>query len=193
MWLQRKKKNRANLGSRTRKILSASKPYPHGKILSASKTCPCENPARIKFDSAPVRIETLSLRKFSPLRNPSPAIKILTHEHILLPLAALCKQITFCLALEYVLPHVLMVTRRANMLFACIYNLFSGMCSRKYNIRLGLENILEDVLLVNRAKTTAGPPSFAPLCSLDLWRHEPRKESLYPFYLWHPQGPWPLK
>ena len=191
MWLQRKNKNRANLGSRTRKILSASKPYPHGKILSASKTCPCENPVRIKFDSAPVRIETLSLRKFCPLRNPSPAIKILTHEHILLPLAALCKQIietlpprqnsirienlslrkfcphrirpcpcphrnpapatkfcphrnpspaikilthehillplaalckqiTFCLALEYVLPHVFMVTRRANILFACI-------------------------------------------------------------------------
>ncbi len=42
--------------------------------------------------------------------------------------------------------------------------MFSGMCSRKYNIRLCLEYILEDVLLVNRAKTTAGPPSFAPLC-----------------------------
>ena len=40
------------------------------------------------------------------------------------------------------------------------------MCSRKYNIRLCLEYNLEDVLLVNRAKTTAGPPSFAPLCSL---------------------------
>ena len=40
------------------------------------------------------------------------------------------------------------------------------MCSRKYNIRLCLEYILEDVLLMNRAKTTAGPPSFAPLCSL---------------------------
>ena len=39
------------------------------------------------------------------------------------------------------------------------------MCSRKYNIRLCLEYILEDVLLVNRAKTTADPPSFTPLCS----------------------------
>ena len=27
---------------------------------------------------------------------------------------------TFCLALEYILPHVLMVTRRANILFGCI-------------------------------------------------------------------------
>ena len=44
------------------------------------------------------------------------------------------------------------------------------MCSRKYNIRLCLEYILEDVLLVNRAKTTAGPPSFAPLCSYPLFR-----------------------
>ena len=43
--------------------------------------------------------------------------------------------------------------------------MFSGMCSRKYDIRLCLEYILEDVLLVNRAKITAGPPSFAPLCS----------------------------
>ena len=42
------------------------------------------------------------------------------------------------------------------------------MCSRKYNIPLCLKYILEDVLLVNRAKTTAGPLSFAPLCSYDV-------------------------
>ena len=67
---------------------------------------------------------------------------------------------------------MLMVTRRANILFACIYNVFSGMCPCKYNIRLCLEYILEDVLLVNRAKTTAGPPSFAPLCSfLSQWTY----------------------
>ena len=42
------------------------------------------------------------------------------------------------------------------------------MCSRKYNIWLCLEYILEDVFLVNHAKTTAGPPSFAPLCSYAL-------------------------
>ena len=42
------------------------------------------------------------------------------------------------------------------------------MCSRKYNIMLCLEYILEDLLLMNRAKTTAGPPSFAPLCSSEL-------------------------
>ena len=45
--------------------------------------------------------------------------------------------------------------------------MFSGMCSRKYDIRLCFEYILEDVLLVNRAKITAGPPGFAPLCSCE--------------------------
>ena len=51
------------------------------------------------------------------------------------------------------------------------------MCSRKYDIRLCLEYILEDVLLVNRAKITAGPPSFAPLCSSKvLGRQVPKAE-----------------
>ena len=45
------------------------------------------------------------------------------------------------------------------------------MCSRKYNIWLCLKYILGDVLLMNRAKTTAGPPSFAPLCSLSKNKH----------------------
>ena len=82
IWQQSSGKNPAsqsNLGSRTRtKILSASKPCPHDKILSVSaskaspldKFCPHRKPVnRVRIETLPLRQNSVLIETLSPLQN----------------------------------------------------------------------------------------------------------------------------